>query len=161
MVMAIGSMDNSKNVAGETRHKKAEVYYHSTSSWETKASYPFHETINSFEIIAHSDSFILFGGFHVDEQISTDFHETGTIAQFNPGSNEWTKLGELQTGRHGFGVIEVDTKYLVMGGFGEKSTEICELKNETIECTSREPTLNQFRYYPAMMMVASNYADNC
>ena len=148
--MAVGS----RQKGSDAQHNKAEIYSHSTSSWKTKASYPFHETIEAFEIVAHSDSFILFGGF-------TDGVQKDTIAKFSPVLNQWTKLGNLQHRRHGFGVIKVDTKYLVMGGQDDKRTETCELKNETIECTSREPTLNQFRYYPALMLVPSDYADNC
>ena len=155
--MAVGSRHHDSNVG----HNKAEMYFHSTSSWETKASYPFHEDIRNFEIIAHSNSFILFGGLYENERAPTGLTSSNTIAKFNTVSNEWTKLGSFQHKRHGFGVLEVDTKYLVMGGYEDKRTETCELKNETIECTSREPTLNQFRYYPAMMLVPSDYADNC
>ena len=157
--MAVGSDDNSKSVTGETGHNKAEVYFHLTSSWKTKASYPFHETIIAFEILAHSDSFIFFGGMYENEQTSTGFYETDTVAKFNASINQWTKLGNLRTSRHAFGVIKVDTKYLVMGGYEDKRTETCELVNETIECTSREPTLNHF--YPALMLLPSDYADNC
>ena len=150
--MTVGSRDKGSNAA----HNKAELYSHSTSSWKSKASYAFHEAIWTFEILSYSDSFILFGGF--DSVIT---YSITTIAKFNPVSNEWTKLGSLQHDRHAFGIIEVHTKYLVMGGQGEMRTETCELKNEKIECTSREPTLNEFRFYPALMIVPSDYADNC
>ena len=157
--MAVGNSNFFKNA-----HNKAELYYHSTSSWETKASYPFQEAISSFEILAHSDSFILFGGLYYDEKLSTGLDTTDIVAKFNPGSNRWTKLGKLQHNRHAFGVIEIDTKYLVMGGGpsggGEMRTETCVLENETIECTSREPTLKGF-WNPALMTVSSDYADNC
>ena len=63
-------------------------------------------------------------------------------------------MGNLQTWRHAFGVIEIEKKFLVMGGWGDKRSEICELANDTIDCTSREPTLNKFEYYPAMMIVS-------
>ena len=150
--MAVGSRDQGSNAA----HNKAELYSHSTSSWKTKASYAFHEAIWTFEILSYSDSFVLFGGF--DGKI---FHSITTIAEFNSGSNEWTKLGSLQYARHGFGVIESDTKYIVIGGWRDRRTETCELKNQTIQCTSREPTLNYFQYYPALMIVPSDYANNC
>ena len=157
--MAVGSHTRSS----EKSHKKAEVFSHSTSSWKAKASYSFHEAIWDFEIVAFSDSFILFGGMFDDKPDDEQFGltETGIVAKFHPDSNKWKKIGNLQHSRHGLGVIKDDTKYLVMGGYGYKSTETCELKNETMGCTSREPTLNQFRYYPAMMLVASDYANNC
>ena len=152
--MAVGSRDKGSKES----HNKAELYFHSTSSWKTKASFPFHEAIRAFEILAHSDLFILFGGWTGD--VDTDI-----IAKFDPGLNQWTKLGILRASRHAFGVFQTDKKYLVMGGGAngnyDRRTEVCELKNETIECTSREPILNKFRYYPAMMLVPSDYADNC
>ena len=152
--MAVGSRDKGSDMA----HNRAEIYLHSTSSWKTRASYPFHETIRAFEILAHSNSFIIFGGMY-GTQSATGLYETDTIAKFNPVSDQWTKLGNLRTSRHGFGVIKVDTKYLVMGGSYDKSTETCELKNETIECTSRKPTLDDFYYYPALMIVPADYTD--
>ena len=42
--------------------------------------------------------------------------------------------------------IEIDKKVLVMGGPNEKRTEVCELTNDTFDCTSREPILNNFIY---------------
>ena len=150
--MAVASRFKGYNAG----HNKAEMYSHSTSSWKTKAIYPFHEKIMAFEILAHSNSFVLFGGF--DGKISSSIT---TIAKFNPDLNKWTKLGNLQTGRHAFGLVEINMKYLVMGGQGGKNTETCELKNEKIQCTSREPILNDFHYYPALMIVASDYAENC
>ena len=155
--MAAGSRLKEFNAA----HNKAELYHHSTSSWKPKASYPFHETIRAFEILAHSNSFIIFGGFYGDKQSSTGFSATGMIAKFDPGSNKWTKLGKLQQERHAFAVIETNKNYLVMGGSRDKRTETCELKNETIVCTLREPTLNNLCYYPALMTVDLDYADNC
>ena len=157
--MAVGSRDKGS----DGRHNKAELYSHSTLSWKTKTSYPFHWTIQAFEILAESDSFILFGGLYPYQRadLSTGFYETDIIAKFNPGSNKWTKLGNLQTRRHAFSVIEIKTKYLVMGGQENKNTETCELINEKIQCTSRESILNDFHYYPALMIVASDYAENC
>ena len=152
--MAVGSRYEGSNAA----HNKAELYSHSTSSWKAKARYPFYEDILAFEIVLHSDSFILFGGWTVTG-------DTDIIAKFNPGLNQWTKLGTLRASRHAFGVFQTDKKYLVMGGGANgnfyRNTEVCEFENETIECTSREPTLYKFRYFPAMMIVASDYADNC
>ena len=159
--MAVGSTYKGSNVA----HNKAELYFHSKSSWIARASYPFHETMRAFEIVPYSDSFILFGGLYDDEQSSTGYTQTDIITKFNPDSDGWTKIGYLQHRRHAFSVIEIYKKFLVIGGGDHenytKHTETCELNNETIECTTREPTLNNFRYYPAMMIVNTDYADNC
>jgi len=55
------------------------------------------------------------------------------IAKFNPSQNQWSKIGILQVSRYAFGVIEIDNKFLVMGGEDDKPTKICELKNEKNE----------------------------
>ena len=136
-------------------HNKAELYSHSTSSWKTKASYPFYTVIRAYEILAHSNSFFLFSGLYTDGQ-------TYIIAKFNPASDQWTEIGNLQQSRRGFSIIAMGTKFIVMGGYsGDMHTEVCELKNEFIKCTSRKPTLKDFVYYPALMTVSSDYADNC
>ena len=155
--MAVGSL-NPLGSGKHNRHNKAEVFFHSTSTWNIKASYPFHKCIMIFEIVAHSDSFILFSG----TSGSTYDGQTDKIAKYNPASDQWTKIGNLQQSRRGFGVIKMGKKFIVMGGkFDGMHTEVCELKNEFIKCTSREPTLNDFAYYPALMIVSSDYADNC
>ena len=155
--MAVGNL-NRFGSDKHNRHNKAEVFFHSTSTWNIKASYPFHKVIMIFEIVAHSDSFILFSG----TSGSTYDGQTDKIAKYNPASDQWTKIGNLQQSRRGFGVIKMGKKFIVMGGkFDGMHTEVCELKNEFIKCTSREPTLNDFCYYPALMIVDLDYADNC
>ena len=160
-VMAVGS--RHKHATSEGEHSKAELYSHSTLSWETQSSYPFHDGIRAFEIVARSGHYILFGGIYPYQRadLSTGFYSTDVIAKFNPSSNQWRKMGNLQNYRHGFGLIEIDKKFLVMGGQGNTPTEVCEVKNELIECTPREPTMNDFYYNPEMMMVTSNYANSC
>ena len=153
--MAVGSTIKSP----KRRHNKAELFLHSSSTWQTRASYPFHNNIRAFEILAYSNYFIFFGGLYLNENLVYD--ATDIIAKFNPDSNQWTKMGNLQYSRHAFGVIEIDKKFLVMGGWDEKRSEICELKNDSIDCNSREPTLIYFFYYPAIMIVPSDYNDNC
>ena len=155
--MAVGSL-NRLGSDKHNRHNKAEVFFHSTSTWNIKASYPFHKCIMIFEIVAHSDSFILFSG----TSGSTYDGNTDKIAKFNPASDQWTKIGNLQQSRRGFGLIKMGKKFIVMGGkFDGMHAEVCELKNESIQCNSKEPKLNDFAYYPALMTVSSDYADNC
>ena len=108
--------------------------------------------------MAYSHYFILFGGRY---RPSRGDSETDVIAKFDPSQNQWSQIGKLQASRHAFGMIEVDSKFLVMGGEDDKPTEICELKNKTIECTSREPIMTEFRYFPAMMIVSSDFTNNC
>ena len=102
--MAVGSRYRSKY---ETGHSKTEIYDHSTSTWESKNDYPFHEGIFAFEIVPFSSNFLVFGGLYLNERSSTGYLETNVIALFNPDLNEWTKKGNLQYSRHAFGLIEI------------------------------------------------------
>ena len=137
----------------ETGHNYAEMYSHSTSSWKNQTSYEFYEAIMGFKLLAYSDFFILFGGM-------TDEEPTDVIAKFDPNSNKWSKMGNLQTRRFGLGVIEINEKFLVMGGTGEPDqmlSEECEIKNEIINCTTRKLTMQVI--YPEMMMVLPDDAE--
>ena len=84
-----------------------------------------------------------------------------TVAKFNPTKNIWSKLGNLQFSRHVFGVVEIQKHFLVMGGEGKKRTEVCVVTDEKIKCKSREPTLNNFQLYPALMVVETDYTEHC
>ena len=159
--MAVGSRDYSKYVATETGHSKTEVYDHSTSTWEPKNDYPFHDGIRGFEIVPYSSNFLVFGGAHPDGQSSTGFGATNVIALFNPNSNNWTKVGSLRYSRHGFGLIKIENKFLIMGGSRHKRTEICQITDEVIDCESREPSINYFQYYPAMTVVSEESINHC
>ena len=155
-VIAVGN-DGSLNYV-EKAHSKAEMYSHSTSSWKMLTSYPYHNIIHTFQIIAHLDHFILFGG-HTNKPGHAS--NSNLIAKFSPTMNQWKLMGTLKQARHGLGIVEVNTKFLVIGGSWDKLTEICEKKSQTIECTSREPKTYEFLNYPAMIIVPSDFADKC
>ena len=156
--MAVGSRDNSKNVVSETGHSKAELYSNSTLSWKKQMSFSNRVGIQAFQIMTHLDYFIIFGGLFT---APSGNGETPIIAKFNPSLNKWSKMGSLRYRRNAFGIIEVDKKVLVMGGHFDKSTEICEITDATIKCSSRKPIMTDFIYYPAMMIVPSDFSKNC
>ena len=79
------------------------------------------------------------------------------IARFDPIKNSWTKLGNLQVARLGHEVIQVNNEYIVVGGIdgfsGDEPTESCKLNRQSMICTTREPQLSLFTYYPELMLV--------
>ena len=83
------------------------------------------------------------------------------MAKYDLGTDEWGQVGYLENARHGFGVVEINNFFIVMGGGAKKSTELCQLNDQTIECKSMEPVMDDFRYYPAMMVVPINYTSQC
>ena len=154
LVMTVGSAKKvNENVVA---NRIAEIYDHSTRLWNTKAFYPFRDALVDYQILPLNEDFLILGGIDDESSIIVP-----TIAKFNPTKNIWTKLGNMQFKRHGFGAIEIQKQFLIMGGEGKIRTEICEITGEKAKCKSREPTLNNFLYYPAMMIIETEYTDRC
>ena len=152
--MTVGSVKKTDEKVNGNRI--TELYDHSTSLWSDKAYYPYRDVLVDYQLLSLSDAFIIFGGFDEKKNVSVS-----TIAKFEPTKNIWTKLGNLQFSRHGFGAIEIQKQFLILGGEGKKRTEVCVLNSETIKCKSREPTLNNFQSYPAMMVIETEYTEQC
>ena len=82
--------------------------------------------------------------------------QQSTIARFDPIENSWTKLGDLNMARSGQAVTQVDNEFIVVGGSqsGNKDepTESSKLKQQTMICTTREPSLSKFTFFPELML---------
>ena len=82
-----------------------------------------------------------------------------TIARFDPVANSWTKLGNLKVYRYGHGVIQVDNEFIVVGGCKDDDcknsvpTESCKLNEQSTACTTRQPQLSYFAFYPELMLI--------
>ena len=59
--------------------------------------------------------------------------------------------------RDGLGVIQVDNEFIVVGGSRSRNkdepTESCILNQQSMICTVREPQLNNFMFYPELMLI--------
>ena len=77
-------------------------------------------------MISHQNGFILFGGY-------ADGEESKTIARLDLATTSWIKLGELQTGRRGHGVIFDGEVFLVIGGDWNYKTEKCTLSGKELK----------------------------
>ena len=154
--MTVGSAKKIGTNENVSANRITEIYDHSTSVWDTKAFYPFQTSLVDYQILPLSGDFIIFGGF--DEKVNIAIP---IIAKFDPTKNVWNKLGNLRFSRHAFGAIEIQKQFLIMGGGDKKRTETCILTGESIKCKSREPTLNSFQLYPALMVVETDYTEHC
>ena len=80
-----------------------------------------------------------------------------TVARFDPIKNSWIKLGNLKVARYGHGVIQVDNEFIVVGGIRDGDdnvpTESCKLNGQSMKCTTREPQLSRFVFYPELMLL--------
>ena len=73
--------------------------------------------------------FLVFGGFSAKSE----------IVQYNPGNDEWTKLGSLNAEGFGHDVITSRGAFLIIGK--STSSEKCELTGTTIKCFRQEPDI--------------------
>lgn len=77
------------------------------------------------------------------------------IAKLNTELNQWSIAGRLNTARFGHGVIVTEDQFLVVGGASERRTERCYLidSNDEMTCHSQEPTLQEYRHWPELLLI--------
>ena len=60
--------------------------------------------------------------------------------------------------RRSHGVIQIDNEFIVVGGnrHGDEDepTESCKLNGQSMICTTREPKLSRFSFYPELMLIS-------
>ena len=117
--------------------------------WTVWEIFPQASYIWGYSIVAFEKSFIIFGGW------KGDF--SNIIARFDTTTRQWKKLGELNQARRDHGVIIQNGEFIVVGGRDTKKTERCSLNGDSIQCTSVDPELSSYVYYPVMMLVPENY----
>ena len=153
MLTVGGAAKSDENVDG---NGKTEIYDWSTKKWSSKKDYPYRQTLIDYQLLSTKDGFIVFGGYA--ETISMSL---SIIAKFDPKKNSWTKLTNLQFSRHGFGAIEIEKKFVILGGKGKIRSELCQYGVNGLACKSREPTLTSFQEYPVMMKIDPDFTNKC
>ena len=82
------------------------------------------------------------------------------IAAFDTTKKQWDKIGKLNQARSGHGVIVHQGQFIVVGGgflSAPIGTERCKLKDDSMKCTTVDPELKGYRFYPEMMSVPGNF----
>ena len=83
----------------------------SSWTWSSGAQYPFSRSdISGHATIMQNQLFILFGGYS-----SSNGGRQSTIAQYNPNTDTWTKLGDLNNARYTHDVISSEGAFLIVG----------------------------------------------
>ena len=141
-----------------------------SSVWSSQSDYPFGTVslhfflcnsiseifrqapfIYSYSIVSLGNSFYIFGGYDT----------TNTIASFDTNTKQWIRVGELNQARDAHAVIVRQGQFVVVGGCcGSLATERCILTDNKVQCTTIDPELNNFYWYPEMMLVSGNYCSN-
>lgn len=83
-----------------------------------------------------SEMFLVFGGYS-----SSTEHRVSKIAQYNPDTDTWTKLGDLINARNGHDIITTEGVFLV-AGLGP--TEKCQFEEDAMKCVAQEPIISRF-----------------
>ena len=88
--------------------------------WKTSKSVPNKTFIHSFAVIAYQDEFLITGGFD-------NYGVTVEIMKFNPLTEIWSLVGNLESGRYGHSAVILNDQLYVIGG--SSNSEICEIKH--------------------------------
>ena len=103
-----------------------------TWKWQVRKAYPYDKQIYRARTLYYGDKFIVFGGM-------TSKRESSLITAFIPASNSWQTLGNLKSKRADISVIEINDKFLVIGG--NSQGEICRINHGEIVCSYQETTI--------------------
>lgn len=107
-------------------------------TWSSGAKYPFTRSdISSYAAVMHEENFYIFGGW--SEKAWTTF---STIAKYNPDTDTWTKVGELNMTRSRSRVIISQGAFLVIGDF--RATDKCQLTGSSMICVEQEPVVPRY-----------------
>ena len=109
------------------------------------------ETIFNYGVVFHAGNFYYFGGH--ENYSGTGF---SSILGLNAASWTWSSVGEMNSGRYGLGVIQVENSFMVLGGTGTKQNEVCVLNNERFTCEETNSSLSYY-YLPFVFLVSDNY----
>ena len=118
---------------------------------------PYKES--SFIVLApiiHVDgAFYVIGGLTISNNFSK------TIARLDSSSYEWSKAGDLTSGRHSHNAIFDGSDIIVIGGFGgfgvPLNTEKCSIAKDKVTCIEQEPSLLNYKDYPELFLVEENF----
>ena len=143
-------------------HKRAELLNTKTMEWIKIEDYPFADySLNSFAMVFHENSFIVFGG-------EADATVTQTVVRLDETTIMWIQIGKLQIARKSHGVVFDGISFVIVGGVSHTSTlsefpsietEKCQNKNETITCKSQEPDLKKY-LDPALILIDEEFGKN-
>ena len=83
------------------------------------------------------------------------------IARLDSTSYEWSRAGDLLTGRYGHNAIFDGNDIIVVGGYagddGSVKTEKCKITEGNVTCVEQDPALVGYAYYPELFRVEDGY----
>ena len=83
------------------------------------------------------------------------------IARLDSSSYEWSRAGDLLTGRYGHNAIFNGNDIIVVGGYAgddvSVKTEKCKITEGNVTCVEQDPALVDYAYYPELFRVEDGY----
>ena len=76
-------------------------------------------------------------------------------------TRKWSLAGLLKQARRGHAVVFDGTQFLVIGGAGDVKTESCVLIGYNVTCTEHELGLQDYHYYPELLLVDGDFGNDC
>ena len=148
-ILAVGSLWPS--------HAKSETMM--GTQWSIEDDYPFSPDISEAAVISKGNHFFLFGGW--SERSSKGFLSAmTTIAKFDGITRQWSSVGNMNTPRHGHGVITMNSNsaFMLVGGVGNVPIEKCtDHGNNVISCEDTNASLHNYEHYPALFIVDTDF----
>ena len=111
--------------------------------WRKTTDYPYSRAISYAPVVFRSRRFYVFGGHPA----------VSTIASFHEKYQTWSKSGELNVKRYGHGVVAINDYFMVVGGYGYKSTEKCKIFGGHLSCSKLDQKLENFAVYPELFII--------
>ena len=95
---------------------------------------------------------------NLDFMATPDRRSLNSILRLSGSSWTWSNVGQLNSVRHGHGVILVGNKFMILGGYNAIfKNEACSLENEQFTCTELSSSLSKYSYMPILHLVDENY----
>ena len=133
---------------GSTEHKLSEVLEDETWSWIEKPPID-KKAMSLYAVVFRGGYHYYFGGTNVT-----------SVCRLEEKTWNWSKLGQLNSVREGYGVISVEEKFIVVGGHSSQNIEECLLDNGEFSCTEVQTWFINYYIYPILYLVDENYT-NC
>ena len=101
------------------------------------------------------------GAFYIIGGYTSSESNNKMIARLDSISYEWSKAGDLISGRRGHNAIFDGSDIIVIGGYVGSGvslkTEKCSIAEGKITCIEQEPSLLNYHEYPELFLVEEDF----
>ena len=125
---------------GSLEHAKTEILNFSTWRWKNSLPYLNYTEIYSFATFFFRYGFYVVGGRTKNEILST-------VTTFNPMTEKWTRIGDLNSPRYDHTIDVISDKVYIIGG--SETLEYCDLLSD-FGCSVLNDARFEQKEYPTL-----------